>query len=113
MLRKGKVEIAEGKFLERRRPITTTFDELADAYLSYTHGNKRSRDRDATSIKKLFEVFGGMRLTEMTPAAVERYQAFRMASETIYGRRPTPATLTREPTCLKHMFNVARKGSLN
>jgi hypothetical protein len=33
VLKKRKVEIAEGKFLERQRPITTTFDELADAYL--------------------------------------------------------------------------------
>jgi hypothetical protein len=32
VLRKRKVEITEGKFLERQRPITTTFDELADAY---------------------------------------------------------------------------------
>jgi hypothetical protein len=92
VLRKRRVEIAEGKFLERRRPITTTFDELADAYLKYARENKRSWDRDATSIKKLSEVFEGKRLKEITPAAVERYKAFRMAGETIYGRRPTPAT---------------------
>jgi hypothetical protein len=110
ILRKRKVEIAEGRFLERRKPITTTFDELADAYLKYARENKRSWDRDATSIKKLSEVFGGKRLTEISPAAVERYKAFRMASKTVYGRRPTPATLNRELACLKHMFNVARKG---
>jgi integrase len=110
VLRKRKVEIAERKFLERRKPIATTFDELADAYLKYARENKRSWDRDATSIKKLSEVFGGKRLTEITPAAVERYKAFRMASKTIYGRRPTPAILNRELACLKHMFNVVRKG---
>jgi hypothetical protein len=109
-LRKRKVEIAEGRFLERRKPITTIFDELANAYLKYAREDKRSWDRDATSIKKLSEVFGGKRLTEISPAAVERYKAFRMASKTVYGRRPTPATLNRELACLKHMFNVARKG---
>jgi hypothetical protein len=31
VLKKRRVEIAEGKFLERHRPITTTFDEFADA----------------------------------------------------------------------------------
>jgi hypothetical protein len=31
VLRKRKVEIAEGRFLEKQRPITTTFDELAEA----------------------------------------------------------------------------------
>jgi hypothetical protein len=31
VLHKRKVEIAEGRFLEKQRPITTTFDELAEA----------------------------------------------------------------------------------
>jgi hypothetical protein len=31
VLQKRKVEIAEGKFLDKERPVTTTFDELADA----------------------------------------------------------------------------------
>ena len=110
VLRKRKVEIAEGKCLERRKPIATTFDELADAYLKYARENKRSWDWDATSIKKLSEDFGGKRLTEITLAAVERYKAFRMASKTIYRRHPTPATWNRKLACLKHMFNVARKG---
>jgi hypothetical protein len=42
VLRKRKVELAEGKFLDRQRPITTTFEELADAYLKYARGNKKS-----------------------------------------------------------------------
>jgi integrase len=108
--RKRKVEIAEGKYLDRQRPVTTTFDELAEAYLKYAHENKRSWDRDATSLRKLGETFGGKRLTEITPAAVERYKAGRMASVTIYGRHPRPATVNRELACLKEMFNVARKG---
>jgi hypothetical protein len=31
VLRKRKVEIAEGRFLEKQRPVPTTFAELADA----------------------------------------------------------------------------------
>jgi hypothetical protein len=31
VLRKRKVEITEGRFLEKQQPVTTTFDELADA----------------------------------------------------------------------------------
>jgi hypothetical protein len=71
VLRKRKVEIAEGRFLERRKPITTTFDELGDPYLNYARENKRSWDRDATSIKKLSKIFGGKRMMEITPAADE------------------------------------------
>lgn len=110
VLKKRKVEIAEGKFLERRKPMTTTFDELADAYLKYAKGNKRSWDRDATSLRKLSGVFGGKRLAEITPAAVERYKSGRLASVTIYGRHPRPATVNPELACLKEMFNVERKG---
>lgn len=46
VLRKRKVEIAEGRFLDKKRPVTTTFDELADADLRYARENKRSWDRD-------------------------------------------------------------------
>jgi integrase len=61
----------------------------------------------------LGEVFGGKRLTEITPAAVERYKSARLASVTIYGRHPRPATVNRELACLKEMFNVARKGLID
>ena len=110
VLRKRKVEIAEGKFLERKRPITTTFDELAPAYLVYARENKRSWDRDERSIRALAEVFSGKRLAEITPATIERYKAWRLASLSRHGRHPRPATVNRELACLKHMFNVARKG---
>src|SRR5215510_7257034 len=36
-----------------------------------------------------------------------------MAGTIIHGRRPRPATLNRELACLKHMFNVARKGLID
>jgi integrase len=110
VLRKRKVEIAEGKFLERKRPVTTTFDDLAAAYLVYSRENKRSWDRDERSIKALAEVFSGKRLTEIPPAAIERYKAGRLASISRHGRHPRPATVNRELACLKHMFNVARRG---
>jgi hypothetical protein len=35
VLKKRKVEIAEGKYLDKQRPITSTFDDLASAYLQW------------------------------------------------------------------------------
>jgi hypothetical protein len=112
VLGKRRAEIREDRFFEKRQRITTTFDELAAAYLLYARQNKRSWARDATSINKLKEVFGGKRLADITPASIEHYKTLRRASTTMYGRPPTPATLNRELACLKYMFNVARKGLL-
>jgi hypothetical protein len=89
VLRKRKVEVAEGRFLERKRPITSTFDDLAKVYLAYAHENKRSWDRDVRSIKPLSEVFAGRKLTELTPAAIERYKALPLASISRHGRHPS------------------------
>ena len=55
-------------------------------------------------------MLSGKRLTELTPAAVERYKNTRIASISRLGRRLRPAIVNRELACLKHMFNVARKG---
>ena len=42
VIAKRRVEIREGKFFEKRQRVTTTFDELAAAYLLYARQNKRS-----------------------------------------------------------------------
>ena len=112
VLRKRKVEIAEGRFLEKRKVIITTFDELSDAYFAYAvhQQRKRSWPRDRTSIRALKAYFGGKRLTELTPAAIEQYRAWRREAISRRGRPVTPACINRELACLKRMFNVARKG---
>jgi integrase len=110
--RKRKVEIAEGKYLDKQRPITTTFDDLADTYLHYARNQqqKRSWTRDRTSITTLKAYFGGKRLPELTPASIEQYRAWRKATISRRGQPVMPATINRELACLKRMFSVARKG---
>jgi hypothetical protein len=88
ILKKRRVEIAEGRFPEKKRPVTTTFDELADAYLSYSRKNKRSWDRDMCSMKHLAAVFSRKRLVEISPADVERYKALRQTETDRRGRHP-------------------------
>jgi hypothetical protein len=112
VLRKRKVEIAEGKFLERRRPITTTFDELAGAYFAYVEHQqqKRSWARDWTSLRGLREQLGRKRLPEITPALIEQYRAWRRETISRRGHATTPASINRELACLKPLCNVARKG---
>jgi integrase len=113
VLRKRKVEIAEGKYLEKRRPITTTFEDLAREFLRYGQANKRSWHRYVASIRILRETFGGARLPEITPDLIERYKTTRLASRTTRGGPPKPATINRELACLKTMFNLAHKRILH
>jgi hypothetical protein len=89
VLKKRKVETAEGKFLDRQRPITTTFDELANAYLKWISPNdeagiparKRSwRSHDLYAIGQLRSYFGGKRLTAITPALVGQYRDWRRST---------------------------------
>ena len=105
-------KLLKANFLKRSVPVTTTFDELADAYLVYARDQqqKRSWKRDRTSIATLGAYFGGKRLAEITPAAIEQYRAWRRATISRRGRAVTPATINRELACLKRMFNVARRG---
>jgi integrase len=119
VLRKRRVEIAEGQFLERQRPVTTTFDELADAYLEWIGPNdeagiparKRScRSHDLYAIGRLSAYFGGKRLTAITPALVGQYRDWRRSTISRRRRPVSPATVNREIACLKRMFNVAHKG---
>jgi integrase len=112
VLRKRKVEIAEGKYLDKQRPVTTMFDELADAYLNYAiyQQQKRSWTRDRTSLTMLKAYFGGRRLTEVTPALIGQYRSWRKETISRRGKPVMAATINRELACLKRMFNVARKG---
>jgi integrase len=119
VLKKRKVEIAEGKFLEKRQPITSTFDELVDAYLKWISPDERAgvparkrswKTLDVYAIKHLQAYFGGRRLTDMTPTLVEQYRAHRKAAPSRYKRPVSPTTVNRELAVLKRMLTVACQG---
>jgi hypothetical protein len=110
VLKKRKVEMAEGKFLDKSQPITTIFDELATAYLAYSKRNKRSWDRDESSIKHLMAFFNHRRLMDITPASVERYKAHRLGSRTIYHRPQTPLPSTGNSHALSKCTTSGGRG---
>jgi integrase len=120
-LKKHLVERAEGKILDKKRPVTTTFDELAATYLKWIRpdeekgipARKRSwKTADVYAIGRLRPYFGGKKLGEITPAMVEQYRDWRRASLSPKGKPVTAASVNRELACLRHMFNVAMKGLL-
>lgn len=100
VLAKRKVEIAENRYLDKRKIPKTTFGEMATDYLEWSKANKRSWDRDETSLRALKKGFGGKRLADITTEAVERYKTQRV-------KHRAPATVNRELACLKHLFTKA------
>ena len=121
VLRKRKVEIAEGKWLDKQKPITTTFDELADIYLRWIAPDpangipprKRSwKSAEVYALTKLRQYFGGQKLTAITPATMEAYRTWRRSRLSRFGRPVLPGTVNRELAVLRSMWNVACQGML-
>jgi integrase len=102
-LHKRKADIAEGRFLDKRKKEKIRFEEFATTFVElYSKPNKRPRvaRRDEFLIKRLGTHFNGKYLYEITPQAVERYKSERI-------KEVAPATVNRELACLKCMFNKA------
>jgi integrase len=100
VLQKRKVEIAEGKFLDKRKEVKVKFEVAANGYLNWSKANKRSHGRDRISLNNLLPVFGNKLLGRITTKEIEDYKARRR-------EEVKPATVNRELACLKHLFTKA------
>jgi integrase len=95
---KRKVEIAEGKFLDVRRRPRLVFDEAVEKYMEWAKANKRSWDRDRTSLAHWKAELGGKPLSQIGKLDVERYKAKRK-------EQVAPRTVNEELACLKRLVN--------
>jgi len=104
VLRKRKVEIAEGKYLDIKKEEKIRFEDFCKTFLDlHSKPNKKpsSLERDITLIKNLSLFFGGFYLYAVTQMMVEEYKTKRIEE----GKKP--ATVNRELACLKCIFNKA------
>src|SRR5215472_18737687 len=67
VLRKRKVEIAEGKYLDKKKIPRCTFRELAALYLPWAQTNHRGYVATRSLVCLLCQVFGDQQLSEITP----------------------------------------------
>ena len=101
LLRKREGEIAKGE-LPGIRFDKIRFDELAEDFLTeYRINRKKTLVKAVCSVKLLKEVFGGLRVTEITTARIKDYVERRMA------KGVSNATINRELAALKRMFHLA------
>ena len=102
-LKKRKVEMAEGRFLNIKKEEQVTIEEFSKTFLElHSRVNKKPRVaiRDEQLLRNLISAFAGKYLFEITPMMIEKYKAERI-------KYVKPATVNRELACLKCMLNKA------
>jgi integrase len=102
VLRKRKVEIAEGKYLDKRKVPRCTFHELSGLYLTWAKANHRGFASTKSHMVHLTAAFGPYQLGTITPLMVDHYGTRRAAVR-------KPATVNREVQLLHHMFRKAQE----
>jgi integrase len=102
VLKKRKVEIAEGKYLDKRTVPRCSFSELADLYLEWAQVNHRGYVGTRSRVEHFRRAFGSHQLREITPFTVDDYVSKRAALR-------KPATVNRDLVVLRHMFQKARE----
>ena len=101
VLQKRRVEIAEGRFLEKRQELNTTLGEMAALYVeNYARPSKKTWRDDKRILGGFVKYFGNARLSEITPLKLEAYRADHRS-------KLKPATLNRHIAAIKTMFSKA------
>ena len=107
-------EILQGRYRlnEKKKPIG--FRELSDQYMEYAKTTKLSWQRDCDFVKRFNTFFKDRPLDHITTELVEKYKTHRrneiLNSGKYAGREPRDvpmATINRELSCLRRIFNLA------
>jgi len=100
VFKKRKVEIAEGKFLDRRLQDKTLFKDFGTHFLTVHSSTKRSEDRDTYMVSRFSEHWGTKLLSEITAHMIEEWRSER-------AKAVSHGTVNRELECLKTLFSKA------
>ena len=98
---KRRLEIAEGRFLDRKVTQRVTFRQYAQEYLEVYSARKRSASRDHAAFRRFVPVFGDLLLDDITSEQIHRHQTARLEA----GLKP--ASINRELAVVKAAFNKA------
>jgi Phage integrase SAM-like domain len=106
ILAKKKAEAVEGRYELPSKKLTPKLEEFAQEYFAYYRANRRPRsaERHETSYRAMRPTFGHIRLSDITPLAIERYKCQRKEEGV------SEATINRELAFLKNLFTKAIEG---
>jgi integrase len=100
----------EGRYIKKSPDARMLFRDLAKWYLELPEVKaKRSYAKDQMHCKRLMAQFGDRLLKDITPAMVEAYKQKRLSENSHRGTPTKPATVNREVTTFKTVFNKAMK----
>ncbi|MFC1621604.1 tyrosine-type recombinase/integrase, partial [Candidatus Omnitrophota bacterium] len=101
VLKKRKVEIAEGRYLDKKKLENIKFEDFSEEFLTlYSKPNKKSWQSDFYNLKSTTPFFKGKNLYEITVQDVEKFKAHR-------SKLVKPSTVNRELATTKTLFNKA------
>jgi len=100
---KKKAEAVEGRYELPSKKPTSKLEEFAKEYFAYYRANRRpqSVQRHVTAYRALQPTFGHLRLSEISPLAIERYKRQREEDGV------SEVTINRELAFLKNLFTKA------
>ena len=103
ILCKVKVQIAEGRFFERREEQARTFGDMMARYLTERAVLKAPKSylRDRQALNHLLPLFGETVLAGITPKLLAGYKTQRRIE------KAAPATINKELQLVRHAFNIA------
>ena len=103
VLEERKRQIALGQYHMIKAKIPT-FKDFSSDYIKHQRDviKKRSWKRDQLALKHLNKFYGEMKLSEITPKAIDDYKKVRI-------NNVAPATVNRELEVARAMFNLASK----
>jgi len=113
VLKKRKVEIAEGRYLNIKKKEKISFEEFSEEFLTlHSKPNKKSWQSDFYNLKNIAPFFKGKNLYEITVHDIERFKVAR--SKQVIGRFKAarsklvkPSTVNRNLATIKTLFNKA------
>ncbi len=102
VLKKKQVEMAENKFLDRKKETKMTFRELAEKYMDeYAKRYKKSwENSDKFYLIHLNDYFGNVQIDQITREDVLRYQTKRKNEN-------GPSSVNHEISLMRSIYNMA------
>ncbi|MGA9752418.1 MAG: tyrosine-type recombinase/integrase [Acidobacteriota bacterium] len=111
-LEKVHTLIREGRFMDRRKEVKTTFEEAVKRFLVWSEVNVRpstyKNDKHYAELWLASPHFAGKRLSKITPVDVEAYKAQRVTGPNKVSQRTTDADLGR----LRRLFSLCETWGL-